>query len=110
MVRPPSPLVRPLTHTGEVGATRHHGHHHARLEGDRRVLLAALAIVLVVMGAEIAAGIVAHSLALLADAGHMVTDAAALVFAVIAARMAARPAGGSRTLAYPRPGLPLARA
>jgi|1186.fasta_scaffold10771_2 cobalt-zinc-cadmium efflux system protein len=102
MVRPPSPLVRPLTHTGEVGATRHHGHHHARLEGDRRVLLAALAIVLVVMGAEIAAGIVAHSLALLADAGHMVTDAAALVFAVIAARMAARPAGGRWTFGYSR--------
>ena len=80
----------------------HHGHHHARLDADRRALLAALGVVVVVMVAEIAAGIVAHSLALLADAGHMITDAAALLFAVIAARMAARPAGGRWTFGYSR--------
>jgi cobalt-zinc-cadmium efflux system protein len=54
------------------------------------------------MAAEIAAGIVAHSLALLADAGHMVTDAGALVFAVAAARIAARPARGRFTFGYSR--------
>jgi cobalt-zinc-cadmium efflux system protein len=78
-----------------------HDHRH-RLEGDRRALLAALVIVLGVMAAEIVAGIVAHSLALLADAGHMVTDAAALTFAVVAARMAARPARGRWTFGYSR--------
>jgi cobalt-zinc-cadmium efflux system protein len=78
-----------------------HDHQH-RLEGDRRALLGALAIVVCVMVAEIAAGIVAHSLALLADAGHMVTDAAALTFAVVAARMAARPARGRWTFGYSR--------
>jgi cobalt-zinc-cadmium efflux system protein len=77
------------------------GHHH-RLEADRRALGAALAIVVAVMAAEIAAGLIAHSLALLADAGHMVTDAGALVFAVVAARMAARPAGGRWTFGYSR--------
>src|SRR5262249_3346460 len=78
-----------------------HDHAH-RLDADRRALLGALAIVLAVMAAEIAAGIVAHSLALLADAGHMVTDAAALTFAVVAARMAARPASGRWTFGYSR--------
>jgi cobalt-zinc-cadmium efflux system protein len=72
------------------------------LAGDRKALLAALAIVVAVMAAEIAAGLVAHSLALLADAGHMVTDAAALAFAVLAASMAARPARGRWTFGYSR--------
>jgi cobalt-zinc-cadmium efflux system protein len=78
-----------------------HPHEH-RLSADRRALLAALTIVVAVMAAEIVAGLVAHSLALLADAGHMVTDAAALVFAILAARMAARPARGRWTFGYSR--------
>src|SRR5439155_23174997 len=82
--------------------TMHSGHHHHRLDADRRALTVALAIVAAVMGAEIAAGLVAHSLALLADAGHMVTDAGALTFAVLAARMAARPPGGRWTFGYSR--------
>jgi cobalt-zinc-cadmium efflux system protein len=78
-----------------------HDHRH-RLDADRRALLGALAIVVAVLAVEIAAGIVAHSLALLADAGHMVTDAAALTFAAVAARMAARPASGRWTFGYSR--------
>src|SRR6059036_3374198 len=54
------------------------------------------------MAAEVVAGIAAHSLALLADAGHMVTDAAALAFALVAARMAARPARGRWTFGFSR--------
>jgi cobalt-zinc-cadmium efflux system protein len=54
------------------------------------------------MFGEIVAGIVARSLALLADAGHMLTDAAALAFALIASRMAARPARGRWTFGYSR--------
>jgi cobalt-zinc-cadmium efflux system protein len=54
------------------------------------------------MAAEIAAGIVAHSLALLADAGHLLTDAAALAFALVASAMAARPAAGRWTFGYSR--------
>jgi len=78
-----------------------HTHQH-RLAADRRALLAALAIVVAVMAAEIVAGLVAHSLALLADAGHMVTDAGALTFAIVAARMAAKPARGRWTFGYSR--------
>jgi cobalt-zinc-cadmium efflux system protein len=54
------------------------------------------------MAGEIVAGIVARSLALLADAGHMLTDAAALAFALIASRMAARPPRGRWTFGYSR--------
>jgi cobalt-zinc-cadmium efflux system protein len=54
------------------------------------------------MAGEIAAGIAARSLALLADAGHMLTDAAALGFALVAARMSARPAAGRWTFGYSR--------
>src|SRR4051794_30704110 len=54
------------------------------------------------MAAELAAGVVGHSLALLADAGHMLTDAAALAFAIVASTMAARPAAGRWTFGYSR--------
>src|SRR5438093_1309374 len=54
------------------------------------------------MAAEIAAGAIAHSLALLADAGHLLTDAAALAFALVASAMAARPAAGRWTFGYSR--------
>jgi len=54
------------------------------------------------MAGEIVAGLLGHSLALLADAGHMLTDAAALGFAVVASAMAARPAVGRWTFGYSR--------
>jgi len=79
----------------------HHDHDH-RLATDRRALTIALVLVLTVMVGEIVAGTLAHSLALLADAGHMLTDAAALGFAVIASAMAARPAAGRWTFGYSR--------
>src|SRR5437764_10225484 len=80
----------------------HHGHEHARLSGDRRALSIALALLLVLLAAEVAAGIFADSLALLADAGHMLTDAGALGFALFAAALAGRPAHGSWTFGFRR--------
>jgi len=83
-----------------VSDTNHvHAHDHS---GDRRRLALALALILAFMGGEIAAGIVAHSLALLADAGHMLTDAAALTAALVAATLAARPARGAWTFGFGR--------
>ena len=78
-----------------------HDHDH-RLATDRRALTVAFALVAALMVVEVAAGITAHSLALLADAGHMLTDAAALAFALIASAMAARPAAGRWTFGYSR--------
>jgi cobalt-zinc-cadmium efflux system protein len=54
------------------------------------------------MVGEIVAGVIGHSLALLADAGHMLTDGAALAFALFASAMAARPAAGRWTFGYSR--------
>src|SRR5690242_20816034 len=54
------------------------------------------------MVAEVVAGLLAHSLALIADAGHMLTDAAALLLAVIASRLAERPARGAYTYGFAR--------
>jgi cobalt-zinc-cadmium efflux system protein len=69
---------------------------------DRRALRTALVLVVLLMAAEIVAGLIGHSLALLADAGHLLTDAAALVFALVASAMAARPAAGRWTFGYSR--------
>jgi cobalt-zinc-cadmium efflux system protein len=79
----------------------HHDHDH-RLAKDRRALTVALVLVAGIMVGEIVAGVVGHSLALLADAGHMLTDAAALAFALVASAMAARPAAGRWTYGYSR--------
>src|SRR4051794_13441077 len=80
-----------------------HGHSHAPSGAtDRRWLLAALAAITAFMAAEVVAGLLAHSLALLADAGHMLTDAAALLLAVVASRIAERPARGAYTYGFAR--------
>jgi cobalt-zinc-cadmium efflux system protein len=76
-----------------------HTHRH---EGDRRLLLGALCLIAGLMVVELVAGILADSLALLADAGHLVSDVAALGFAVAAATMAARPARGRWTYGFRR--------
>lgn len=82
-----------------------HGHGHApgvSAESDQGKLVAALALILGLMAAEVAAGIVANSLALLSDAGHMLTDAAALAMSLVALRLAQRPAEGMMTFGLRR--------
>jgi cobalt-zinc-cadmium efflux system protein len=82
-----------------------HDHSHApRLSGaaDRRWLSGAFVVVVAFMVAEVVAGLLAHSLALLTDAGHMITDAAALLVAVIASKIAQRPAKGAYTYGFAR--------
>jgi cobalt-zinc-cadmium efflux system protein len=71
--------------------------HHVRGGDDRRALSMALALILGFMLAEVVVGILAGSLALLSDAGHMLTDAAAIALSLVAARLAARPAEGAMT-------------
>jgi cobalt-zinc-cadmium efflux system protein len=87
----------------------HHDHDH-RLATDRRALTVAFVLVAGLMVGEIVAGMVANSLALLADAGHMLTDAAALAFALVASAMAARPVAGRWTYGYSRLGILAAQA
>src|SRR6266542_650270 len=79
-----------------------HAYGPERLTRDRRALGGALALILAFMAAEVVFAFVASSLALLTDAGHMLTDAAALALALVAASMAARPARGRWTFGYKR--------
>ena len=74
----------------------HHGHDHHQpdRERGRRGLTIALGLTLAVFAAEVLGGLAGGSLALLADAGHMLTDAAALLLALLAGSMAGRPARG----------------
>jgi cobalt-zinc-cadmium efflux system protein len=76
--------------------------HRPAADADRRWLLSALALILAFMVAEVVAGVVAHSLVLISDAGHMVTDAVALLVAVVAAKIAKRPAQGAYTFGFAR--------
>ncbi|HLY47746.1 MAG TPA: cation diffusion facilitator family transporter [Solirubrobacteraceae bacterium] len=81
-----------------------HAHAHAEpgRAADRRALTTALVIVAGFMLAEVVAGALASSLALLSDAAHMLTDAAALAISLVAARLASRPARGALTFGLGR--------
>jgi cobalt-zinc-cadmium efflux system protein len=74
-----------------------HDHGDAGRVDNTRALKIALTLILAFMTAEITAALISHSLALLSDAGHMLTDAAALAISLLAARLAARPAQGAMT-------------
>jgi cobalt-zinc-cadmium efflux system protein len=81
-----------------------HGHHHhgPTADADRRWLAVALGVIATFMVVELVAGILADSLALLSDAAHMLTDAAAIAVALFAAGLAARPAAGRFTFGLGR--------
>ncbi len=71
-------------------------------DAERGALRTALALILAFMAVEITAGILASSLALLSDAAHMLTDAAAIALSLAAARLATRPAHGAMTFGLGR--------
>ena len=82
-----------------------HGHLHVHGAGsapDARRLKLALGLILGFMTAEVAVGVLAHSLALLSDAGHMLTDAIGLAVSLLALGVASRPAKGRMTYGLAR--------
>lgn len=80
-----------------------HEHTHGASAGaDRRWLTASLLLLVAFMVAEVIAGVVANSLALIADAGHLLTDAGALLLAVVTSRLVSRPARGRYTYGLAR--------
>lgn len=80
-----------------------HGHsHEISADADRGKLAVALALILGFMAVEVAVGIAASSLALLSDAAHMLTDAAAIALALLAISLAQRPARGAFTFGLKR--------
>jgi cobalt-zinc-cadmium efflux system protein len=81
----------------------HAAHSHgAHADSDPRRLSATLALIVCFMAVEVAAGVLAHSLALLSDAGHMLTDAATIALSLLALRLAARPPSGALTFGLRR--------
>ena len=78
------------------------GNHAIPTADNERALWMALGMTSIFLVAEVVAGIVFNSLALLADAAHMFTDVAALAIAVAALRVARRPADAKRTFGYHR--------
>src|SRR6187549_1157758 len=81
-----------------------HDHAPAAIRGarNRRLLAISLGITSIVMLVQVVGAVISGSLALFADAAHMLTDAAALVIALIASIVAARPANDRRTFGYQR--------
>ncbi len=83
-----------------------HGHSHGPSMSAGRMhrgrLLAVLALTTTVLAVEIVGAMITGSLALLADAGHMFTDVAGILLAVLAVTFAARPATPQRTFGYYR--------
>ncbi|MEJ7811647.1 MAG: cation diffusion facilitator family transporter, partial [Gemmatimonadaceae bacterium] len=90
-----------------AGHAHGHGHGHAHThgatgeEGVRRLRMA-LALTATFLLAEVVGGIVSNSLALLADAGHMLTDTAALALSLFVAWFSKRPETPKRTYGYLR--------
>ena len=72
------------------------GHDHGTVTTHRGRLAVAFAITATILVAEVVGAVWTGSLALLVDAGHMLTDAAAIVLALVAIKLAAKPAKGGR--------------
>jgi cobalt-zinc-cadmium efflux system protein len=88
---------RPHAHDGESGHA-----HGLDADADRRYLLAALGLLAAFMLAEVIVAVTSGSLALLSDAGHMLSDVGAIGAALWAIRLAARPAAGAWTFGWKR--------
>lgn len=87
-----------------MSAGHSHMHSHGATAGaaHRRRLVVVLVLTVAVVVVQVVGGLLSGSLALLADAGHMLTDAAGLTIALIATSLAARPATAVRTFGWQR--------
>jgi cobalt-zinc-cadmium efflux system protein len=85
-----------------VAANDHHDHDHGHDASKPHALALALGITLTFLIVEVVGGLLTDSLALLADAGHMATDVAALALALFAGWLARRPATPERSFGFRR--------
>jgi cobalt-zinc-cadmium efflux system protein len=100
--------VHPRGTLADTVSESHDGHAHAghthgvSADADRAKLWTAFALIVGFMAVEVAAGILASSLALISDAAHMLTDAVAIALSIAAIRLAARPPHGRWTYGFKR--------
>lgn len=92
----------PLGHNGSNGHGGHGHHGHAHGSDDVRRLRLALVLTATLLGAEVVGGILSNSLALLADAAHMLTDVGALSLSLFVAWFSRQPHTPSKTYGYLR--------
>lgn len=98
-------IMRPSTATKLLAPVHHHHHQHEtphEAERSTRALRAALVLTLAVLVAEVVGGILSNSLALLADAGHVLTDSAALALSLFVAWFSRQPVSPEKTYGYLR--------
>jgi cobalt-zinc-cadmium efflux system protein len=89
-------------HHHEHGGGHHHAHHHHAQEASERRLLLALLILGAFTLIEAVGGFFANSIALLAEAAHMLADSGSLALAIVALRVGRRPANARRTFGHRR--------
>jgi len=90
------------SHEHDHGPDHTHSHAPDVNRGNQRRVLAAMCLTAGFMVAEVVGGVLSGSLALIADAGHMATDTAALFLAYIAFRLSNRPADANKSYGYHR--------
>ncbi len=94
-----------MTHSHHEPGDKHphgHSHQHDLANADQKRVFQAMLLTITFMVVEVIGGLLSGSLALLADAGHMLTDSLALLLAWFAFRIANRPTDGSRSYGYHR--------
>lgn len=87
------------------GHSHDHGHghdHHHGHNANKKSLLLSLGIITTFLVVEVIGGIMTNSLALLSDAGHMLSDSSALLFSLIAMHFASRPSSPTKTFGFYR--------
>lgn len=89
-------------HAGHAHAAHDHDHHDHAAHASHRRLAWALLITVVAMVVGVAGGLISGSLALIADAGHMLADAGSLALSLLAARQALRPADAGHSFGHER--------
>jgi cobalt-zinc-cadmium efflux system protein len=92
-------------HNHDAAAHAEPGHSHTHgvsAESDHKYLTITLGLLTAFMAFEVATAFLSHSLALLADAGHMLADVGAIAGSLVALRLAARPETGSHTFGMKR--------
>jgi len=88
-------------HPGDL-PEQNHAHAHGRRSASRRSLAISLVLIMLYMVVEVVGGFISGSLALLADAGHMLTDGAAIGLALLAIWVSGRPASIEQTFGFHR--------